>query len=610
MGQNFSKTDSSRAQYSRQRKQLLWLSSVALTASVSLPLASHAETWVTGPGLWSDSARWQEGTVPNAPGALATFNAVEGVGFNVNLNGQQATVGELNILGDVFGGYFFNNGTLTFSDVDGRAVVNVVAHNLTHIQDFGYPNSVSVELASDTVFDTIGASATLHFGSVAAISGPGALIKQGLGTLTLSGSNIYTGGTTISAGTLIADHQDSGNVIDAMGTGLITLNGGRLHSSSSSSTLNDYLIVAGTTSTISTATGTTLWLNGGGGQYLSLQGDVVIGASDGAGTVVMDVIGTPTSSDATITVAYGRLVNGNSSLGNITAVAGATRVASGATLDMSAFGGTIRNLQDAAPGNGGAVTWSGVLNVQGGSFSGQFDTSIGGALVKRSGDTLLLNGDNYNFRGTTSVADGKLIVGDANNSSAVLGGTINVLSGATLGGYGSVGETTVHSGGILSPGNSIGILTVDGNLTFARGSLLEVEIAANGPFNRRSDMVGVTGMATISGGMLSVSAIDPKTSYQSEQKYTIMHADGGVSGIFDTVVSKSAFLNLSMNYMANDILLNVAIKEDPVVPVDPETPTPGTPVDPEIPGPGTPVPEKPSPALFTTVAQTRNQYAT
>lgn len=606
MGQNFSKTGSSHAEFSRQKRHLLWLSSVALTASISLPLASQAETWVTGPGLWSESTRWQETTVPNAPGAVATFNAMEGISFNVNLGGQQATVGELNILGDVYGGYFFNNGTLTFSDADGRAFVNVVAHNQTHVPDFGYGNSVSVELASDTVFDTIGTSATLHFGSGAAISGPGALIKQGLGTLTLSGSNIYTGGTTISAGTLIADHQDGGNVIDSMGTGLITLNGGRLHSSASSSTLNDYLIVARTTSTISTATDSALWLNGGGGQYFSLQGDVVIGASDGAGTVVMDVIGTPTSSDATITVSYGRLVNGNSSLGNITAVAGATRVASGATLDMSTYGGTIRNLQDATPGIGGTVSWaSSSLYVYGGSFSGQFDISQGGNLVKRSTDTLLLNGDNYNFSGTTTVAEGKLIVGDANNSSAALGGSINVLSGATLGGYGSVGETTVQSGGILSPGNSIGILTVDGNLTLAPGSTLEVEISASGASNRRSDIVGVTGMTTISGGMLSVSAIDPKTSYQSGQSYTILHADGGLSGTFDTVVSKSAFLNLSVNYMANDILLNIAIKEDPVVPVDPETPTPGTPVDPE-----TPEPEKPSPALFTTVAQTRNQYAT
>ena len=34
------------------------------------------------------------------------------------------------------------------------------------------------------------------------ISGTGTLTKSGAGTLTLTGANTYTGGTTISAGTL------------------------------------------------------------------------------------------------------------------------------------------------------------------------------------------------------------------------------------------------------------------------------------------------------------------------------------------------------------------------------------------------------------------------
>ncbi|NKC04988.1 hypothetical protein HED55_22860 [Ochrobactrum haematophilum] len=281
----------------------------------------------------------------------------------------------------------------------------------------------------------------------------------------------------------------------------------------------------------------------------------MIGAADGAGTVVMDVKGALTSSDATITVAYGRLANGNGTLGSIVASAFATRVASGATLDLSTFSSTIRNLQDTTPGSGGTVSWtSNPLYVYGGSFSGQFESLLGGELVKDGADTLLLNGDNYAFSGTTTVANGKLIVGDVNNSSAALGGNITVLSGAILGGYGSVGETTVQSGGILSPGNSIGILTVDGNLTLQPGSALEVEIAANGASNRRSDIVGVTGMATISGSTVSVTAIDPQTSYQSGQNYTILHADSGINGTFGSVISRSAFLDLSVNYSANDVL--------------------------------------------------------
>ncbi|WP_228379997.1 autotransporter-associated beta strand repeat-containing protein, partial [Salmonella enterica] len=45
------------------------------------------------------------------------------------------------------------------------------------------------------------------------ISGSGQVVKSGDKTLTLSGSNTYTGGTLISSGTLVA------NDVNAQGTG-------------------------------------------------------------------------------------------------------------------------------------------------------------------------------------------------------------------------------------------------------------------------------------------------------------------------------------------------------------------------------------------------------
>nr|WP_313023560.1 hypothetical protein [Brucella intermedia] len=307
----------------------------------------------------------------------------------------------------------------------------------------------------------------------------------------------------------------------------------------------------------------------------------------------MDVIEMTIAPESSITVAHGNLVDGNTSLGCMTEWTGATRIASGANIDFSAYGGGIRNLQDATPGNGGTVSWATrPLRLYGAVFSGQFVNSAGGELIKGSLDTLLLNGDSSGFTGTTTVAGGELIVGDTNNSNARLGGTISILSGATLGGYGSVGETTVLAGGVLSPGNSIGTLTVDGSLQLASGSTLGVEIAGNGYDIRRYGCRHSHG---------------PKASYQNGQNYIILHADQGVSGAFDTITSRSAFLNLKALYSANDVHLNIAIKADPTVPVDPETPTPGTP---GVPDPGTSEPQKPSPALFKTVAHTRNQYAT
>ncbi|EEE1466395.1 hypothetical protein CB608_23045, partial [Salmonella enterica subsp. enterica serovar Kentucky] len=50
------------------------------------------------------------------------------------------------------------------------------------------------------------------------IGGTGSVVKSGDETLTLSGANSYTGGTTISGGTLVASN------VEALGTGDITDN--------------------------------------------------------------------------------------------------------------------------------------------------------------------------------------------------------------------------------------------------------------------------------------------------------------------------------------------------------------------------------------------------
>jgi hypothetical protein len=55
------------------------------------------------------------------------------------------------------------------------------------------------------------------------ISGTGTVTKQGTGTLTLSGSSSYTGGTTLNAGSLVADH------LHAFGSGAVLVNSGTLN---------------------------------------------------------------------------------------------------------------------------------------------------------------------------------------------------------------------------------------------------------------------------------------------------------------------------------------------------------------------------------------------
>jgi len=60
-------------------------------------------------------------------------------------------------------------------------------------------------------------------GTILSTSGPGAIKQAGSGTLTLSGANTYTGGTTVTSGILAATTSNT-----ALGTGAVSVTGGTL----------------------------------------------------------------------------------------------------------------------------------------------------------------------------------------------------------------------------------------------------------------------------------------------------------------------------------------------------------------------------------------------
>ena len=87
--------------------------------------------------------------------------------------------------------------------------------------------------------------------------------------------------------------------------------------------------------------------------------------------------------------------------------------------------------------------------------------------------------------------------------NGALAGGVQVNGGATLKGSGNIGGTvTVAPGGLVSPGNSPGTLTIGGDYSQGPGGLLEIEVAGPNPENR--DLLIVKGNANLGGTLLLV----------------------------------------------------------------------------------------------------------
>ena len=128
--------------------------------------------------------------------------------------------------------------------------------------------------------------------------------------------------------------------------------------------------------------------------------------------------------------------------------------------------------------------------------------------------------------------------------------TVNI--GGTLGGNGTVGNVTIN-GGTLAPGNSISVLTVQGNLVFTAAASYMIEVSP-----ASADRTNVTGAATLGGA--TVKASFARGTYVSKQ-YSIINAAGGVSGTFGSLAATDLPANFksSLSYDANNAYLNLTL---------------------------------------------------
>ena len=160
--------------------------------------------WGAGSANWSSSGSWTNNTVPNSAGAGAVFNqtSVSAGTTTVTLDSPQ-TVGTI-VLGDSTGvnlptSYLLTGSTLTMNNNGSGATITVASGS--HEID-----AMTLVLADSTGL-TVSGSGTLAFGSSSSITETGGSQSLTLnapgGTLILSGTDSYSGGTNVEAGTLI-----------------------------------------------------------------------------------------------------------------------------------------------------------------------------------------------------------------------------------------------------------------------------------------------------------------------------------------------------------------------------------------------------------------------
>jgi hypothetical protein len=146
----------------------------------------------------------------------------------------------------------------------------------------------------------------------------------------------------------------------------------------------------------------------------------------------------------------------------------------------------------------------------------------------------------------TKIGDGTLAV---NNDFVSTGGTINCQAG-TCSGSGTIGGDLNNSGGAVSPGNSAGVLTIDGDYTQGSGGTLAIEIAGTSPGDEHDRLV-VNGQANLAGA-LAVTLIDSFTPLDGHT-FDILDFNS-VSGDFDLLNLPGGF---DWNWDVNTGVLSV-----------------------------------------------------
>jgi fibronectin-binding autotransporter adhesin len=487
------------------------------------------------------------------------------------------------------GGITVAGGTLSLgsNSAAGSGTITTTGSVIDYASGVNIANAIVVN--SDTTSLQVTTGSSTQAGIISEAGGARPIQKIGAGTLILSSANTYTGGTTISAGTLNVSADD---MLGAAG-GALNLGGGTLQfgagfniGGARSVTLNaggGAFDTNSFNSTLGQAVGGVGGLTKAGAGTLTLMASetYIGGTTVNAGTLLLGS-GGALAAGGNLTVNGGTfdLNSHNQTIGYLSGTGGSLALGSGTltlgTSNSTTFAGAISGtgalvkqdsgtltLTGANTFSGGVTLAAGALQVGGGGTAGSLTgnvidngtlvfnhSNVFGSVISGSGGvtqdgtgTTTPTGTNT-YTGATVVSAGTLSV----NGSIASSSGVTVNAGGTLGGTGTLPRTTIN-GGTLAPGNSIGTLSVNGGLSLTSTAVYAVEVSPTA-----ADRTNVTGPATVAG---SLQAIAAGGTYIIGTQYTVLAASGGVSGTFSniSIVGNFGVTRPRIAYDANDVFV-------------------------------------------------------
>lgn len=509
-------------------------------------------------------------------------------GANTYLGGTTVTAGNLIGTTDSLQGAIANNATVTFRQSAAGIYAGVMSGagalvkegtgnvELTGLNTYnggttitgGVLTGSTTSLQGNIVADT---GTTLAFNQATdgiysgILSGAGALRKEGLGAVTLSGANTYTGGNTITAGNLIgsttsilgATAVDSGATLTLNDTSAATFAGDITGAGALAKTGAGNVTLSGANTYTG---GTTVSAGGLTGSIDNLQGDIVAsagttvtfdqgvdgayaGALSGAGKLIKDGAGILTVSGANTYTGNTEVLDGTL-LGTTSNVRGNIAVSAGANVsfDQVAAGSVVGN-----------VTGAGSLSV----LAGQ--VTLAGTNTY-SGGTTVLGGE---LKGTATSIQGAIV----NDSAVTIDGAGTY--GGVMSGNGSLTKTgagdllltaanTYLGGTTVSAGNLIGTTTsLTGDITAAAGTLVELSQTTDGTY--AGAISGAGGLSKLGVGVVTLTQEQLYTGATNVDAGTLLLGGNlATSGITvangATLGGSGSAAGLSANLIANGTL--------------------------------------------------------